>query len=95
MTHYTFRLIRSNPEIVVDVCKWEDDKRPEVYRVYPGTSSCSCVSTKRDCKHVKMVLSMIDPEFIREMYKWGWSKGSGFFEMTDIPVEEFIDAVFA
>jgi hypothetical protein len=94
MTHYTFRLIGTNPEIVVDVCKWEDSNRPTIYRVYPRTNSCSCIATKRECRHVKMVLSMIDPEFIAEMYRWKWDQENGFTEMNDMPFKEMVDAVF-
>lgn len=80
----------------MDVCKWENSKNPEViYRVYPRTNSCSCVATKRDCRHVKMVLSMIDPEFIGEMYRWKWDSKNGFTEMNDMPIREFVDAVLA
>lgn len=85
-TYYTVRILQTFPEVIAECCKWDSNVRPEeIYRVYPKTSSCNCVATKRDCRHVMMVRDITDPEFINEAYRWKWDEKHGWTEVVDIP----------
>lgn len=96
VTYYTARLVQTSPEVKVEVCKWEDKSIPSnVYHIFPKTGSCDCVSTRRDCKHVRLANDLLDPEFINEMYAWRWTEKDGWIEANDMPFKAFVDAVLA
>jgi hypothetical protein len=95
ITYYTARLVQTSP-VKVEVCKWDGSVKPEnIYIVYPSTNSCSCVATKRECKHVQLAKDLLDPEFVNEMHAWTWSEETGWIAAHDLPIEEFSDALLA
>jgi hypothetical protein len=92
--YYTFRLLSQTP-VRVECCKWDDNNRPTTYTVYPDTDSCSCVATKRDCKHVVLAKAMIKPNFINEMHLWKWDEKNSWTEVNDMtPMEDILEVVF-
>jgi hypothetical protein len=95
-TYYTFRLLSLHP-LKVECSKWEDGSiEPSAsYIVYPSTDSCSCVSMKRECKHVLRAREITKPNLIEFMHIWRWDERNSWRQMYDIPdLGEFERAVF-
>lgn len=95
--YYIFRLLGTHP-IRVACSKWEEGSiaPSATYIVYPGTNSCNCVASKRECRHVLRAKELVKPDLINDMYKWRWDERNGWLEMHDIPyIDEFERAVFA
>lgn len=94
--YYTFRLVATEPQILVHALKWEEmaEVPAETYKVKPNDHSpmggCSCPAWTNNCKHMKCVREAITSGKINELYKWQWTEKGGWQELTDIkPIDEW------
>ena len=74
--HYTFRHVAYN---TYECAKWEDGRLIEVYEIQPNgkrrnANMCSCLS-RVPCKHLDMVLEMIECDCMKEHWLWYFENG--------------------
>jgi hypothetical protein len=78
--------------------KWDElggNQPIETYKVntaHHAFGGCSCPAWKRDCKHLKCVMELLDFGRQHEAWKWRWDEVHGWLGVDDIKsVEDLLD----